>query len=672
MGNWGGRTMTLIVVGGILAVWIGFFGGKAILADAVPSPGEPVPTDVITPVAFDLHHPPEVLDSLRRSAEASAPVVVRLDPDLRRRVLADLRAALEEAGADSSYTAGIERNDYYGRGIIDREALGAISTSDSMVVINRDNTRTRTVVQAYTDVREARVSLQRALQPAFPLEAHGLSMILEPDLLPVTAATDSARAHAARSVNTVERSYSPGETLLPAGGIPDPGFFRVYEAMNSAIAHPGPVQAAARLVPVLFILTLAVVYCARAMTRVLTSPFRVLLLGSIWMASLAITGLLWQMLGQARFHVVSLSVFGACLTAVFFDSPGVYHAWFLSILFSALAALGSGSPYTAFMVSALPAVSAAGVFRQLSEKNISLSVMIAVLSSVLVYWALHTSWIGPGYTFDIPVVLVLALVPFVSMAVARLLIHPVQVIFRVTTPLTFSTLLSDSHPLRERLRNEARGTFTHSAEVAELASAAAKVLGADHDLARIGAYYHDIGKLIQPGMFIENMMNPSYLNPHDDLPPGESASLVISHVRDGVKLARKHRLPREVIDIIREHHGTGLAMSFLDKARKQAEKEGKDPDSVDEEQFRYPGPTPGSIEAALVMTADAASSASRMLKDKDEIARAVKRTLKEKDAEGQYDRSGLTRSRQEDIWHVFMDILSKTDYERVRDYPGGP
>jgi hypothetical protein len=183
----------------------------------------------------------------------------------------------------------------------------------------------------------------------------------------------------------------------------------------------------------------------------------------------------------------------------------------------------------------------------------------------------------------------------------------------------------------------------------------------------MGGFYHDIGKLKQPGMFIENMMNQSYYNPHDYMDPRESAALVIDHVQQGVKLARKHHLPSEVIDIIREHHGMGLTMSFLAKARKEAE-----PDEVvDEDDFRYPGPKPRSIEAALVMTADSASSAARMLKSKSEIADTVKRTIKEKDAEGQYDLCGLTRSMQEDVWHVFLDILLKADYERVKNYPHG-
>ncbi len=661
----GRKTMAVVVAGGILTIWVALFGGKAVFSDWNPTLGEPVSTDIITPVRFELEYSREALDSLRNLARVAAPVVLQLDSSLRRRSLAELRVALENLGADSSYTAGIERNDYYGNGIIDMEALRAFTSSDSVVVVHGDNTRTHAVMQSYTDIREARASLRRVLQPAFPEFAESLADFLRADLIPVPSATDSAANQAANRVDRVERVYLQGDTLLRMGGIADHEFLRVFNAMNSAASYPGPLRAAARLIPPVFIVVMGIAYGAKCMGKVLTSPFRVLLLGSIWMLALVCTGLLWKADPGSR--VIAFSVFGACMTAVFFDSSGVYHSWFLALLFSALAALGSESPFTLFIVSALPAISTSGVFRQVSERGISLALLSSIAFSVLVYWALHTMWIGPGYAFNLGIVARLAGVPFISIAIARVLIHPVELLFRVTTPLTYAGLLSDSHPLRVRMRSEAMGTYQHSMQVAELASAAARQLGADQDLARMGGYYHDIGKLKQPGMFIENMTDQAFYNPHDHMDPYESAAVIIDHVASGLKLARKHHLPQEVGDIIREHHGTGRAMSFLVKARKNA----RPGEVVDERAFEYPGPPPRSIEAALVMTADAASSAARMLNDKDEIAQAVKRTIQEKDAEGQFDQCGLNRSKQEDVWHVFMDILNRTDYERVKDYPVG-
>jgi len=667
-GNWGRRSMAVVVAGGFLVIWFALFGGKAVLSDVNPVLGQPVSDAIITPVGFELEYSAETIDSLRSIAREAAPVFVVRFPGVRHSSLKDLQHALELAGADSIFVAGILRNDYYGSGLIDETGLRALSTSDSVLLKLDDDNFVRGTWESFTDVSEAREFLSRDLLPVFSAAvAESISALLLADLSLAVTPRDSAMKAAEERVSVVEHSYVPGDTLLSPGDIPDEEFFRVFDAMNSSLSYPGPLRTGARFVPAALLVLLAVMYGARAMGRVLTSPSRVLLLGSIWMASLAATGILWQMAGSARLQVISFSVFGACMTAVFFDSSGVYHAWFLAMIFSAAAALGSGSPFTAFLVSAVPAAFASGVFRQLTERDLSLSLLISVAGSLLVYWALHTAWIGPGYPFDAPVIVTLFVVPFGSLAIARILVHPIEMTFRVTTRLTHARLLSDGHPLRVRMREEAMGTYTHSLQVAELAAAAATKLGANTEVARMGGFYHDIGKLKQPGMFIENMMNQSYYNPHDYMDPRESAALVIDHVQQGVKLARKHHLPSEVIDIIREHHGTGLTMSFFAKARKEAAPD----EAVDEDDFRYPGPKPRSIEAALVMTADSASSASRMLKSKSEIAETVKRSIKEKDAEGQYDLCGLTRSMQEDVWHVFLDILLKSDYERVKNYPHG-
>lgn len=667
-GNWGRQGMAVLVAGGFLVIWFALFGGKAVLSDVNPVFGQPVPEAIITPVGFELEHTAETLDSLRGIARDAAPVFVVHTPGIRRASLESMQHALALSGGDSIFVAGIARNDYYGTGLIDEAELRTLGTSDSVVLVIDDHNFEPGTWEGFTDVSEAREFLRRDLLAVFSeAVAESISTLLRPDLTVAVTHRDSAMKAAEERVPVVEKYFAPGDTLLSPGDIPDDEFFRVFDAMNSSLSYPGPLRTGARFIPAVLLVLLSVMYGARAMGRVLTSPSRVLLLGSIWMASLAATGLLWQMTDSARLQVISFSVFGACMTAVFFDSSGVYHAWFLAMIFSAVAALGSGSPFTAFLVSAIPAAFASGVFRQLTERDLSLSLLISVAGSLLVYWALHTAWIGPGYPFDTPVIVTLFVVPFGSLAIARILVHPVEMTFRVTTRLTHARLLSDSHPLRVRMREEAMGTYTHSVQVAELAAAAATKLGANPEVARMGGFYHDIGKLKQPGMFIENMMNQSYYNPHDYMDPRESAALVIDHVQQGVKLARKHHLPSEVIDIIREHHGTGLTMSFLAKARKEAA-----PDEiVDEDDFRYPGPKPRSIEAALVMTADSASSAARMLKSKNEIAETVKRTIKEKDAEGQYDLCGLTRSMQEDVWHVFLDILLKADYERVKNYPHG-
>ena len=160
----------------------------------------------------------------------------------------------------------------------------------------------------------------------------------------------------------------------------------------------------------------------------------------------------------------------------------------------------------------------------------------------------------------------------------------------------------------KKLLNEARGTYQHAMTVAYLAQSAGEAIGANILLLRIGAYYHDIGKMDNPGYFIENQFNGE--NPHDILEPQESTHIIVDHVRQGMKIAHNAGLPKVVVDLILQHHGTHLIEYFYTLATKTMPKF-----AVREDDFRYPGPKPQSIEAAILMIADAAEAASRALKE---------------------------------------------------------
>lgn len=142
---------------------------------------------------------------------------------------------------------------------------------------------------------------------------------------------------------------------------------------------------------------------------------------------------------------------------------------------------------------------------------------------------------------------------------------------------------------------EAPGTYHHSVMVANLAEAACEEIGADGLLARVGCYYHDIGKTKRPAFFIENQM--SGINPHDSLPPETSAEIIIAHTTDGADMLKRYKMPQEIIDIALQHHGTSLLKFFLFKAKEQGK-------SIDEAKLRYPGPKPQTKEAAVISVAD--------------------------------------------------------------------
>ena len=182
----------------------------------------------------------------------------------------------------------------------------------------------------------------------------------------------------------------------------------------------------------------------------------------------------------------------------------------------------------------------------------------------------------------------------------------VEKLFDVQTDLSLLELCDMNHPLLRQLAQRAPGTYNHSISVAALAEAAADSIGANGLLVRVGAVFHDIGKMFKPNYFVENQAPGS--NRHDTLQPAMSTLVIIAHVKDGSDLGRQHRLPTPIIDFIEQHHGTTLVEYFYRMATKKSE---QDPngEEISESSFRYPGPKPQSKEAAVLMMADAVESA---------------------------------------------------------------
>ena len=204
--------------------------------------------------------------------------------------------------------------------------------------------------------------------------------------------------------------------------------------------------------------------------------------------------------------------------------------------------------------------------------------------------------------------------------------------FGLTTVVTLLELSNPNNPLLRRLMTEAPGTYYHSIMVGNLAEGAAEAVGADQLLTRVGAYYHDIGKIKRPYFFVENQFSGA--NPHQKLSPNLSALIIGSHVRDGVEMARQHRLPVIIQDIIGQHHGNSLISFFYQQA---LENKGKDKQQVKEDQFRYDGPPPQTKEAAIIMLADTVEKGSFPAQTVISQVEALILVIKEKLNDGQLD-----------------------------------
>lgn len=234
--------------------------------------------------------------------------------------------------------------------------------------------------------------------------------------------------------------------------------------------------------------------------------------------------------------------------------------------------------------------------------------------------------------------------------------------FNIITPLKLLELANPNQPLIKRLLMEAPGTYHHSLMVGNLAEVAAEAIGGNALLARVGAYFHDIGKLKRPNFFKENQLSD---NPHDRMTANLSTLVITSHTRDGVELAEKFKVPMAIKNIISQHHGTTLVAYFYHKAKK-----GEKGDLVKPENFRYEGPKPSTKESAVVMLADSVEAAVRSMVDKTEgkIEGLIRKIIKDKLDDGQLDECNLTLKDLDDIAKGFMRVFSGFFHER-EEYP---
>jgi len=237
-------------------------------------------------------------------------------------------------------------------------------------------------------------------------------------------------------------------------------------------------------------------------------------------------------------------------------------------------------------------------------------------------------------------------------------------LFDITTTMRLVELSRPDHPLLQRLLREAPATYHHSLMVANLAEQAAERIGADPLLVRVGAYYHDVGKVTRPYFFTENQAEG--VNPHDRLDPHTSAEIIIDHIKDGLALARRYRLPRSVRAFIPEHHGTNRASFLYSRAVQLAD----DGALVDEGDFRYPGPRPQSKETTLVMLADGCEAAVRSARPgtAEEVAEIVGRIISERADDGQLSECDLTMRDLEIVRAVFISALKGVYHPRIK-YP---
>ena len=282
---------------------------------------------------------------------------------------------------------------------------------------------------------------------------------------------------------------------------------------------------------------------------------------------------------------------------------------------------------------------------------------IVLFSTILMPIAILTLFSLKQEILNVQDILEILISTTLSFSFCAIVIYIIEKTTRLTTTFNLLDIASLEHPLIKMLREKAPGTYNHSINVSILAQEAAEELSANALLCKVGAYFHDIGKIENPQYFIENQTG---YNPHDELNPIESAKIIISHVENGVKLAKKYGLPNAIINIIKTHHGTTILEPFYKKAILE------NPD-VDKKLFQYPGPNPSTKEEAIIMLADSVEASVRSLKEKDKesIRRIVRGIINERWENGYLELTDLKRKDLEKIEEVFIKVLESIYHPRI-------
>ena len=477
--------------------------------------------------------------------------------------------------------------------------------------------------------------------------------------------TDAARQSARNSVNPVLQSYAAGQTIISRGQVISTAD---YEALTQfgLVTMPGRAEdyyGAGALTILAAVFTALYFYRRRS---AYLGDLRSLILLSILFLIFLVTARIVLPDRAVLPYLYPIPAFGLLVSALF----GMESGLVFSLIISALTAYGMPStlgllPY--YILSSLCGVLALGPARRVTNfLYAAFACMGAAAAMVVAYRlpSLETDWVGILTLGGAAVFYGLA-----STSVALLLQYWLAQFLGLTTPMQLLEISRPDAALLRYFLQRAPGTYQHSLQVANMAEQAAESIGADGLLTRIGALFHDIGKAANPLFFIENQSAGS-IDSHDEMDPAESASIIIRHVTDGLKLAKKHHLPRRLQDFISEHHGSLITRYQYNRALQTA---AGDASKVDEGRFRYPGPSPRSNETAILMLADGVEARARAERpqDDDAMRNIVRAVIDRSRKEHQFENAPLTERDLSAITDSFITTLRTTYHPRL-EYPRDP
>ncbi len=472
---------------------------------------------------------------------------------------------------------------------------------------------------------------------------------------------------AVAAVANVVESHHAGDTLAEAGRPLTTDQVRLLRCEYEAVMARRPLpqmlgRALAVLVLIVALFSLCAAYLLHREPRLLVNLRQLALILALTVLTVILSK--WAAADFWRAEIVPFLLFGQTVAIVYRQEMAMLLAGVAALIISL--AIGHGLATLLLLLGiAVTTILQLGRVRSRSKLvHVSLSAGLVAFLLTVGLALLENQPLGPALW------IVAACNGLWTVAAGFLmtgLLPFIEKLFGVLTDISLLELGDVSHPLLQQLVQRAPSTYNHSITVGSIAEAAAEAIAARGLLVRVGAYYHDIGKMLNPEYFIENQ--PPDENRHESLVPTMSSLVIVAHIKDGVDLARQHGLPNPIIDLIHQHHGTTLVSYFYDLAYQQSQLN-PNGGEVDESQYRYPGPRPQTKEAGVLMLADSVESASRTLVDPApaRIESLVRDVAEDKLDGGQFDESGLTLRELRTIENSMIKSLIAIYHGRVK-YP---
>lgn len=555
----------------------------------------------------------------------------------------------------------------YARGILDVSDYEGFLKSDSHVLrLIRGQEATTGEVENFFTIRTAYDYLLNRDKDALSQEA--LRECNLNDYLAVNVKNDTAknRLELQSELSQVSDNIGmvqSGQLVIDRGQIVNAEHMRILNSLKKeSEQRMDPSRGywfifAGQVIFVILLISLLFTYLKLFRRDYFSSPHSVLLLFSF----VTVFPIITYLMMAHHFYSVYLVPYALIpiFVRIFMDSRTSFMAVVTSSL---LSALSLHSPFEFVLWQIVTGATVIYSLRELTERSQLLRTVLAVVVVGLVISIGYDLSQGlNGDAFDRSRI-VYMIIGGILLLFAYPLMYFVEKLFGFTSSVTLVELTNTNNPILRKMSKVAQGTFNHSMQVSNLAAEVADKIGAKAQLARTGALYHDIGKVLNPAFFTENQ---SGVNPHDTISEERSAQIIINHVTDGLRLAEKYHLPQVIKEFIRTHHGTGLVKYFyIQYCNKHVG------ETVDEEAFRYPGPNPQTREQAVVMMCDSVEAASRSLKEytEESITQLVNRIVDSQLAEGHFKECPITFRDIADAKRTLIDSL-KTIYHTRISYP---